>query len=275
LINVFDFFDSFEGKWNLLRDDAYLRKVFTYFSLFMIPVWFILGFDSGVGLLEKFIVNFPSLVNGSMSFNEWVVDAYTLYGRTFHFSAFVNYGLLYVGLSSHLAWLNIRRSRNIIFTIILVGLNVSCFELIWMGCFAKFQMGRDLLEWLVTDSWFLGQWFAILGMGLLGLVSVWVESFVYESDVFVKRSFRFNVRWKDLAWVVLTVGLWVLWVHYPFPVEQATYNGWVSSRLFPQTHYAYKDGLIYVENALLHTLNVVVKAVFAYAQLRLIRRFRH
>lgn len=274
MFDPFVFVDGLEWKGNIFRDDAYLRKVFTVFSLCMVPVWFLLGFDSGVGLLEKFVINFPSLLSGSMSFSEWVVDAYTLYGRTFHFSAFVTYGLLYVGLSSHLANLNIRKSRNVVYSIILVGLNVSCFELLWMGCFAKFQMSRDLLEWLVSDSWFLVQWFGILGMGLIGVFGVFVESFRFELGVLVERTFRFRLRLKDLVWIVFTVVLWLLWIYYPFHVEQTIYDGWVSSKLFPQTHYAYKDGLIYVENNLLHALNVVVKGVFAYTQLSLIRRFR-
>lgn len=275
MIDVFEFIDSVDVKFNLLREDAYLRKVFTYFSIAMIGVWFLLGYDSGVGLLERAIPNIPSLLNGSMTFQEWVADAYTLYGRTFHFSAFVNYGFLYVALSSHLSKLGIVKSRNVFYSLFIVGLNISAFELIWMGCFAKFQMNRDLLEWLVTDSWFLTQWFAILGMGFLGVFSVWIESFIIENGELLGRSFRMKLRLRDLAWVILTIGLWLFWIYYPLPVDRVSYETWTSSLMFPQTHYAYKSGLLFVENNLLHTLNILVKAIFAYTQLHLIRRFRN
>ena len=80
MIDPFIIIDGWQVRVNILRDDAYLRRVFTIFSLLMVPVWFILGFDSGVGLLERAIPNIPSLLDGTMSFNEWVTDAYVLYG---------------------------------------------------------------------------------------------------------------------------------------------------------------------------------------------------
>ena len=257
-----------------MRDDAYLRRVFTIFSLLMVPVWFLLGFDSGVGLLERAVPNIPSLLNGSMVFSEWVADAYVLYGRTFHFSAFVTYGLLYVGLSSHLDTLGIVRSRNVFYSVFLVALNISCFELLYMGCFAKFQMNRRILEWLVSDWWFLCQWFLILLLGVLGWVAIWSESFIFIKDKFVKRSFRLKLRLKDFAFPILTISLWILWVYYPFHVEQLNFDGWTSNLLFPQTHYAYKSGILYLENNLLHALNVFTKFLFAGSQLHLLRRFR-
>ena len=186
----------------------------------------------------------------------------------------MTYGLLYVGLSSHLSTLGIVRSRNVFYSIFLVALNISCFELIWMGCFAKFQMNRSIFEWLVSDWWFLGQWFAILGLGLFGLVAVWIESFFFVKDKFVKRTFRLNLRMKDFFLVALTVCLWLLWIYYPFHVEQLSFDGWTSSLLFPQTHYAYKSGILYLENNLLHAWNVLTKFFFAGSQLCLLRRFR-
>lgn len=269
MINIFDVVDGIEFKVNLLRDDVYLRKVFTYFSVAMIVVWLILGFDSGVGLLERAVPNIPALLRGSMSFGEWVDDAMVLYGRTFHFSAFVTYGLLFVGLSGHLARLGVVRSRNIFYSIFLVALNVSCFELIWMSFFTKFQMDRNLLEWLHTDWWFLGQWFAILFLGILGLVAVYVDSF---KGLF--RLYRLKWSFKPFFWLGLTVGLWFLWVYYPFPVIQVSYDGWTSSLLFPQTFYAYKIGQMYLQNDLLHALNVLVKGLFAVTELSFLRRFQ-
>jgi len=143
-----------------------------------------------------------------------------------------------------------------------------------MGMFAHFQMRRNLVEWFISDFWFLQQYLWILLLGSLALLSFWIESFIFNDNKRVGRRFRFFPDRKMFVFLSVTLLLIILWVFYPFPNKIVKIDDWQSSPLFPQTHYAYVNAKLYVQNDLLHLLNVVTKTMFAVSQLYILSRFK-
>lgn len=274
MINLFDWVDSRAWRFNIFRDHNYLQNVALIFCGVACILWLALGFDSGVGILEEAVLAFPSLLNGHLTLNQWIQQSYTVYGRSFHFSAYVIYGLLYVGLSRHLDHIGLEKSRNITYSIALIALNISVFEWWYMGSFTIYQMNRNLLEWIVTDFWFLQQYLWILLFGLVAVIGVWVESHIFNDQKLTGRLFTWKPDRTMLLASVLTVLSIALWIYYPLPVETVMVNDWTSSTMFPQTHYAYKSATLYIENNLLHGVNLIAKAMFALTQLIFVRGFK-
>ena len=258
--DVFEWIDGWNSRINLFRDHKYLQKLVFVFSLTMFVPWFALGFDSGVGMFEVWKHN-------------WMID-YSAYGKSLHFSAFIIYGFLFYGLSRYSEKLEIEGSKNVLYSTFLVLLNVSVFELWYMTSFAHFQMHRNLVEWFLSDFWFLQQYVWILVLGILTVFAVWVESYVIEDNRVVGRRFRFQLNGKVFFLVWLTGCFVLLWVFYPLPVETVTLEDWTNSELFPQTHYAYANSEIYVPNDMLHLTNLIVKSLFAFTQFYIISRFK-
>jgi len=95
--DVFEAINTWNSRINLFRDHNYLRKVALVFSMLMFIPWLVLGFDSGIGMLEVWNNNFN-------------ID-YSAYGKSLHFSAFVIYGFLFYGLSKHLESLGLGKAR--------------------------------------------------------------------------------------------------------------------------------------------------------------------
>lgn len=109
---LFRFIDGLQFRGNIFREHTYFRKVIFWFSTVMIPLWVVLGFDSGMGMVENAIINLPSLLLGEISLGAWSEAVYSVYGWSFHFSAFVIYGYLFCGFSVHLQRLDILRSKK-------------------------------------------------------------------------------------------------------------------------------------------------------------------
>lgn len=250
--DVFEWIDDLDLRFNMLRDPVYMQRVVGYLILFSFVMWAIFGFDSGVGMLEIWKSNF------GINWGD--------YGKSLHWSSFIIYGLLFIGISKYISELGIEKSKNVFYSAFLSLLNVAIFEWVYMITFTSIHLNRNLLEWFVSDFWFLQQYLLILILGLLALFSLWVDGFYY----------RFGKRWRNysfkpdanLFWVViLTIIAFRFWVLYPFPFEQ------VAGNLFPQTNYAY-IGDIYVQNDLVHAVNVIVKSLIAFSQYVLTRCFR-
>lgn len=249
--------DIFEliDKIKFFRDDSYIRKVVLVFSVVMIFPWVVLGFDSGLGMLEIWK-------------NNWQIN-YDAYGKTLHFSAFVIYGLLFYGLSSHFSKLGIRQSKNVFYSAFLVIFNIAIFEWFYMASFAYFQMRRNLLEWFINEFLFLQQYLWMLILGVLTLLAFYVDSYTVNDKKVIGRLYRFFPSIEIailIEWLLCSILLWIYW---PL-AETVTIGVWSSSRFFPQTHY----WNIYVENNFIHLLNVLTKAMFATTQFYILSRFR-
>jgi hypothetical protein len=258
--DVFEAIDAWDSKLNLFRDHIYFQQIVFTFSILVLIAWYALGFDSGVGMLEIWK-------------NGWKID-YSAYGKSLHFSAFSIYGLLFYGLSRYMQKVDIKGSRNTFYSAFLVLLNISIFEWVYMACFAHFQMKRNLIEWFINDFWFLQQYLLLLMLGLLTLLSFYTESFIFNNNKRVGRKFRFYPDKKMFLFLTITILLMALWVHYPFPKKIVKIDDWQSSPLFPQTHYAYVNANLYVQNDLLHLVNVLTKTMFALSQLFLLAGFK-
>jgi len=245
--DIFLLIDSWHSKFNLLRDYKYLRKVALIFALTMIPLWLALGFDSGVGMIEE---GFKTLLFGG-NISE---AAYSVYGRSFHFSSYVIYGILFYALSRLFERLNLKGSKNVCYSTFLVLFNIGVFEIWYMASFAHYQMKRNLTEWFITDFFatpvIMNILFLVLGS--LTILAVWLDSFTLNSGKIVGRNFRFSPDKKLIIPLLLCLASISLWIYFPLPVEQATLADWTSSTLFPQTHYAYKNSKLYVANDALH-----------------------
>lgn len=257
---IFDVIDSWKFKANIFVETAYVRKVALVFILSVIPLWLVFGFDSGIVQLEKAVLNLPMLWNGNSGrYFQLINEAY---GKSFHFSSYIIYGILFILTSKHLETLNIKKSRNLFYTLGLVLFNIALFEWIYMVCLVHFQLGRSLVEWFINDFWFLMNYMLLLFAGVLALV------FLYD-DVKGKTKFQSNSKLAVLGY--FTVACWLLWVFYPGQVVTVQYNGWISSMLFPQTHYAYVNAELYVVNDLLHLLNLLTKTFFMLTQAYLLK----
>lgn len=194
---------------------------------------------------------------------------YDAYGKTFHFSAFVIYGLLFCGLSKHLEKLNIEGSRNIFYSVFLTMFNISVFEHFYGLCFMYFQRyDRNLLGSYLRDfPFFWLPYFGMLILGLFTILALHVDSYLKDGV----RHYIFQPNGKMFLPALLCVVLALLWIYYPLPITIATRGNWVSSPFFPQTRYS---RTVYIRNDMLHLVNVITKAMFAIAQLSFIRRFR-
>lgn len=273
---VFKRIDRWNSKFNILRNHQYLRKVALTFALFMIPAWFLLGFDSGTGIIEEALKLLPNLLSGQISLQEWIKQSYVIYGRSFHFSSFTIYGLLFYGLSHHFEKIGLRDSKNSLYTSFLVLFNIGVFEFWYMATFASLQMHRSIIEWFTNDFYappVFGN-FLFLILGAVTILSVYVESYLFNNKKFVGRLFQFKPTMKILLVFAFCLAAIFFWIYYPFQVKTAVLGGWRSSKLFPQTHYAYKDSALYIPNDLLHLVNLVTKSMFAFTQFYVFFRFK-
>lgn len=242
--------DVDDWRFNILRDDSNVRKWVLICVIAIIPVWFILGYDSGVGMIEEYFIS------GSKA------NVQAIYGRSFHFSSYVIYGCLFLCTSYHLRKVAILQTKNVIYAISFVALNVALFEFTYMALFNHYQLRRNLVSWFVEDFGFLSQYLILLLFGVYGTL-------LYATEK-LKKTFSATSYFL----IVIVIACFIYWVGYPLPVTTATFNGWTSNPLFPQTHYAYVNPTVYVANDLLHTVNLVAKSLFALTHLTLIRGFK-
>lgn len=261
--DIFEAMDQWQSRLNIFRADNYLANVALIFAISMLIPWMILGFDSGVGMVEIWQSN-------------WNLN-YDAYGKSLHFSAFTIYGILYYGISKHLNHLGIRESKNTFYSASLSVFNIGLFEFWYMGSFAAFQMQRHPLEWLISDFWEIPvvMNFLFIVVGAIALLCVHTDSFKLNSGKVVGRYFSFQPDLMTITLLTLpTLASIFTWIWYPFPVETISIHDWTSSTLFPQTHYAYVNSALYVANDLLHLVNVITKALFAFIHYYIITQFK-
>jgi len=230
----------------------------------MLGFWVILGFDSGVGMLE-FWNSYPNFLLN-----------YSAYGKSLHFSAFVIYGFLFYGISYYFEKLGLKGSKNVFYSACLSVFNIGVFEIWYMGMFATFQMNRSLTEWFFSDFWEIPvvMNFMFVVLGVVTLFSFYVDSFKLNDNKVVGRLYKFQLNYLTVWLIQISVCLALFWIIYPGHIETISINGWQSSRFFPQTHYAYVNSELYVQNNLLHLVNLIVKAMFAFTQFYILTRFK-
>ena len=249
-----------------LRNVRMWRRYFLFCVVVCSVCWAIFGWDSTWGQLKPFI---EWLLNPSKPLSEVWAESRRYYGIGNHFSAPVIYGTAWILLSLYFEGRGIKRSANFILTSALSLMNIGIFEWLWNSCYAYFQHQ----PWVITFAWKqvtnLYNFTAFIIVGVLAILTLYLDGYKPRLD-----------KWT-LVLTLIALGFWILWIYYPFPVQQIsaeTSTGtWTSNRLFPQTMYAVDldptDGVAighpyYVSNDLLHGVNVFAKIFTSAAILR-------
>jgi len=280
------------GPFNLNFFQKLKRLQNTALALALIGLtcWLLFGFDSNLGQPLQVIIKLPEYFSGELQLADLVAVWENYYGKEFHYSAVVIYGLCFYYLSKHFEKLGTRGSRNVAYTSCLTWLSIGVFELYWMGSFSFFQGQTWVLKLEMPQLRIILQ--NIIGMlsaGGLGVFYMYVESYQYNPMhvLFLKprqwvstgRKWRFNWNWLTYLLIAASVATAVLWWFYPGPVELLTVEYetgqvWTNSHRFPQTLYTIdvnpNDGINagiwhYIENDFIHGLNTLVKIFFTLA----------
>lgn len=227
-----------------------------------------------------FIYRLPEFLFGKVTFDVlWQETWIAYYGKEFHYSAILIYGLMYWGLSRHFEKnFGIVKSKNVAYSCALTFLSISLFEFYWMFSYAHFQNQ----PWVVTLKWpqarIILQNIMFLLVGCLGVLYMWLDSYILGKDnKVIGKRYRLRFDKFTLLLASLSIVTALLWWYYPWYVEHITVpleNGviWMNSGNFPQTLYTINlnpadevnAGVwFFVENNLVHGLNTLVKSLWS------------
>ena len=274
----FSFFDNLNLRWkrfdlNIFRNYEKLRKSILILSIVALVGWFVMGFDSTpLQILDPII----EIVQGKYVLADFWSRFNYYYGKEMHYSAFVIYGLAYVFLSQHFDKFGVKMSKNVCYSASLTALSIALFEYYWIGSFAVFQNQPWVVTWAMPQLRILLQNLIFLVAGIIGVVYMWLDSYILNGKEVVGRNYCLNINWKAIALIGLSVAVGLFWIYYPFhvdviqvPLSDGTV--WTSSHLFPQTLYTIKTNVsstinagewFYVPNDAVHAVNTLVKAVW-------------
>ncbi len=264
--------------FNLLAKYRYLQTSALLLAILAGGCWLLFGFDSCIGQPMMTLYNLPNYLAGHMTLADLTQVWNNAYGKEFHYSAVVIYGVAFYVLSKHFQKQGITGSKNVAYACGLTWVSIGLFELYWMASFAYFQAQ----PWVLTPAWpQLRILIQNLGCFLLGggfvLLYMWVDSYILDAaGEPIGRRWHFNWSLVSTLLVLSAIGTAVVWWNYPFQSTQisVTYETgevWTSSPQFPQTLYTIDvnphDSLnagvwFWVENNLLHAWNTLVKVFF-------------
>lgn len=281
---------SFKGyDLNIFHDDIGIRKVSLWFALVCLGFWVVMGFDSSPYQMLEALFQIPGLIMGTKNMGNLLSTYNSFYGKEMHWSAFVIYVLLYWGVSKNWARVGVVKTKNVVYSFAAMFLAIGVFEWFWMIGFATFQNQPWVIKWQWPQLRILLQNTVYTIFGVFAALYIWVDSHKFadgkvvveeqpDGKMVYPRNWLFDLNsWK--LWIVVVAGVAaaLLWIYYPWGVQQISVtleNGvvWHSSRMFPQTLYtvnldpagAVNSGVwFYVENNWIHGLNTIVKALFA------------
>lgn len=271
---------TFKGyDFNIFHDDAAMRRVAFGFAAVALAGWILMGFDSTpVQLIMMLYHGVPGLLSGQLSWGDLPGIYFSNYGKDLHWSALAIYVFLYWGLSKNWARVGVTKTKNVLYSFSSMFLAIGVFEWFWMLGFSTFQNQPWVLTWVWPQMRILMQNLGFTLAGGLTAFYIWVDSFKMENHLIVGRLWYFPWRsWKLWLLVGLSVATALLWIYYPWYVEQISVTlkdgqVWHSSRLFPQTLYTINldpGGAVnagewnYVENNWIHGINTLVKFLWA------------
>lgn len=245
------------------------RKYILFVSIGSLFSWLVLGWESTWNQLGTYIESLPRLLLGQVDFGSVHLAASTYYGVGQHLSTVVIYGVCFLLLSFHLERHGVGKSMNFFFSTALTFMSIGVYELVYNVLYSSLQ----------NQAWT----FSLAGRQGLNLSIFTLFVVLGAVCVVYLRSLHFKPCFSKVSVVFLTfsVATYLLWVFYPFPIESLTVQTvtgpWTSTGLFPQTMYAVNvvnDGAIgnayFVENNLLHLVNVLNKLFMAFFVLSLI-----
>ncbi len=271
-----------------------LRKILWWGSVATTLLWVLMGYDSGYGQLEyaAYAIKDYFLSPSSTPFWEQVLAGWNwAYGKTMHWSAFTIYGLLYCATSWYLEdELGFTKTKNSAYSLAVVLLNIGIFEWWWMYCYAFFHDQWWSVTWKMPQLRILIQNVMFTVLGLSSLLLFWVQSHdLDEAGEIIGRFYRFRLSKAVLLLGVLTIASGALWIYYPWeikPVETYVigYGLWQNGNRFPQTLYTVNTNILddvnagawfYVEDNLIHSVNLLVKILLALTGFFYIRSWKY
>lgn len=276
----FSFFDNLNLRFkrvdlNIFRNYERLRKSILVLSIVCLGAWFVFGFDSTP---LQFLDPIMEIIMGKYPLSDFWMRYNVYYGKEMHYSAFVIYGLCYVFLSRHFDKLEIKMSKNVCYSASLTALSIALFEYFWIGCFATFQNQPWVVTWAMPQLRILLQNLIFLIAGIIGVLYMWADSYILNGKEIVGRKYCFNINWKAIALIGLSIFVALFWIYYPFHVDTVNVtlsDGtiWTNNHLFPQTLYTIKTDVgspvnagewFYVPNDLVHGVNTLVKTIWTF-----------
>lgn len=273
---------TFRGNnLNLWQKYKRIQKTALYMSLGCLVLWILLGFDSTpLQFVHVLYEGIPGLILGQKGWGDLVSIYNANYGKEMHYSAFVIYLLLFYGLSKNWDRLGITKSKNMAYSFGLTFLAIGMFEWFWIISFGVFQHQPWAYTWAMPQLRILIQNTFFTFVGIVVWLYIWLDSFVINDQrQIVRRLWRFRVNWMAALLIFLSVALALLWIFYPWPVQQISVTlkdgtVWHSSPLFPQTLYTIKTDpaspvnageWFWVEDNYVHAINTLVKIIWALA----------
>ena len=258
--DIFDIIDQWHSNLNIFQP-IYFEKAMLFLIAASTIMWVIFGYDSGIGQPMTIISNIPTLLTGKTTLNQVYNLAYKNYGTTGHFSALVIYAFLVIGQLHILKKLGFNGSKTIFITMMLTVANAAFFEQWYIVSYAVFQTPQFFMTWYFSDLMTFGVYALSFFITAYCILYLWAWSFRSDQT----RIYRYQWNKKQPIVLCLLLASMLLWWFYPFPFQQ------YGTQYFPQTVYA---GSIYVPNDLVHTVNILVKVMFAFTQFYLLAQFK-
>jgi len=246
------------------------RKYFFLCVVASVVCWVLFGFDSTWAMMLPYAENALPLLLGQISLAEVKQQSQRYYGTGQHFSAPVIYGTAFIILSLYLERIGIKKSLNFFTTTSFSLMNIGVCEWIYNLLYANLQNQPWTIHFRWKQVTNLTFFTLFIIVGLLTFLYLYTEG--YHPNLSKVTALLF----------VISIEMWGLWVFYPFPIGyitvETTTGTWTNTPFFPQTMYAVDidptDGIAvgvpyFVENNLLHTVNLLTKITMTVAILSL------
>lgn len=288
----FAFFDNINltikgNNLNIFQKYKRLQRSALLISIFCAVAWILCGFDSTplqfVYILIDINHGLLAFIQGHATYANMIQVYNSFYGKEMHWSAFVIYMGMFWILSKHFSSnFNIVKSKNVAYAASITFLSIAMFEFYWMYSFAFWQNQWWVVTWQLPQLRILLQNVAFASVGIIGILYMWMDSYILKNKEIVGRTYHFNIKSAiTIGLCITTVALALLWWYYPWTTQQQISvtlldgNVWYSNIYhFPQTLYTIKtDSLgsinagewFWVEDNAVHALNTILKFAWAAA----------
>lgn len=250
---------------NIFTNIRMWRHYIAFLTLLSLELWVGFGWEatwSQVGMYLQFL---PSLLLGQISLGQVHASALGYYGLGQHLSSAVIYGAVFLLLSFHFEKYNIKKSMNFALSTLLTLFSVGLYEVIYNVLYSQLQSQYWAFSFVSKQGLNMWCFVAFIGLGAV--------SFVYLYAL----NFKPNFSKCTMLFLAGSIVTYLLWVFYPVSTS-LTVGSWTSGALFPQTMYAVGpvDGVMqgvpyFVENNMLHLVNLLNKVFMALSVLNLCR----
>ena len=232
----------------------------------------IFGWESTWMQPFTYIKNIPLLLTGQTTLQILGEQSIQHYGLGQHLSTAVIYGFCFILLSIHLEKIGVRKSLNFAATVALSFMSVGIYEIIYNVLYSNLQSQ----PWTFSLQWQQGlnivMFFFFTATGMICLL------------YFKSLNFKLNFSMFTRFLILMSFLTYSVWVFYPLQAQTITMGTtagiWTSSKLFPQTMYAVDTNPldnraigdpVFVENNLLHLVNILNKVFVSFAILNIVR----